>query len=543
MGLFKLSFNEINNDDLDDNYIMLSFNEEKKYNGDSLILNDIIAENTKSKLYNEYNIYSTIDNNKNNISYNGYEYLQNFKTIDYEKIYDNNDIIAYYVNTNTDNIFLSDLPFEIIKKYSILQTLPLIDNKIIGINEYQIFLFSKMDDTFNLLYIFYSNIFGNINYNRFLKLLTNYYSNTLNVNKILNIIEDNNILYHSYINIIDNTIELSTKQLNNIIAEDKNNNLIYIKNKTEEEEEYKLYRNNKLLLTKLLNPKLGYYDNDIFIVLGKYNNNNCLLFSNEVKDDNKTNYSIIHLLKNNQIKEPNIFIPINKDNMLKILYRTIENNESKYYYYIINNKFELLINNSEYKIIDGIIYFDKVNDNYIYSLFKIDNKIQIIKNNYIVFEFIYDNYEEYKKEIYYTIYGTVELIVKGDIATLKFKELIKSGTYEYNLITKTYIITISETEKYIVKINNKSIIINETSYIYYSNNTITYYNYSNNYYKLSYDIDLLNHINISCNKIIKEMYKSNVQSNILITTKDYLRYKVYNDINDNKKYVFKCKKE
>ena len=539
MGLFKLLLNEIEDDELDDVYITLTLKEEKTHNEESLTLYDIVSENTSSQLYNNYNIYTTIKPDKINKSYNGYDLDQTFKTIDYEKIYDmNNNLISYDVKTNTENIFINNLPYDLIKKYSILQTIPLINNKIIGINEYQILLFTQTSSNYNLIYIYNSNIFGNTSYNRYINIISNYYSNTELISKYVNIIEDNDKIYNSLITITnDNKIELSNKEENKIISIDKNNNFIYTTN-TLIENNYKLFRDGKILLNKLLNPQLGYYDNDIFMVLGEYNNNNCILFSNEIKNSlieneeviEQTDYSIIYL------SSPIIFIPIRKNNILQLIYKIIENNEEKYYSYTIDNKFELLLTNTTYTIINNKIKFDD------YVIQTQNNNIQILKNNYIILELSYNNYEEYKRYIYYTIYGTIELIIK-DKATLKVKNTINEGDYKYDITTNTYVIT-TGTEEYIIKITEDKILINGITYVYYSKNIITYKLYSNEEYNILYDIDIYNKINISCNKIIKEpMFKENIQSKILSQTKDKVRYKVYNDPNNNKKYVFKCKGE
>lgn len=537
MSLFKFNLFEEEDDNLD-NYILPIFTEEKRYDDTSFNLNNIVAENNISKLHSNYNVYTTIDNNKNNTSYNAYDNIQNFKTIDYGKIYENNNLIAFDVKTNIDNIFINNLPFEIIKKYSILHTLPLLDNKIIGLNEYQIFLFNKSssENNYDLIYIYYSNIFSNINYNRFLNLIINYFSNPNEIFKYVNILVDKQNYYYSSIDIVNNQIILNNLIENNIISQDKNNISIIKKNN-----DNKLFRENKFLLNKLLNPILGYYDNDIFMVLGDYNNEKSILFTNNVKssinNEEKTNYSIINLPY-----QPLLFIPINNDNILKIIYKYYDN-EYKYNYYIIDNKFELLINNTTFNIVNGYIEF--INDGNKYLIFIDNNNIQIRKDNIIVLNINYNNYEEYKKEIYYSIYGTVELIIK-DIATLKFQNKIIIGNYTYDVVNQTY--HIIGDENYIIKIKEKEIIINNNSYIYYSKNIINYKIYSNNNYIITYDTDLYNNINLSCNQIIKnensnQPFKQNTQSNILITTKDYVRYKVYNDINNNKKYVFKCKKE
>lgn len=531
MGLFKLNLFEEEDEELN-KYILPSFIEEKKYNGDSLILNNIVAENNNSKLHLNFNVYTTINNNLN-LSYNAYNDTQNFKTIDYGKIYQNGELIALDVKTNINNIFLiNNFPFELIKKFSLINILPLINNYFIALNEYQIFLFNS---SFNLIYIFYSNIFSNINYNRFMNLISNYSSQPNQINKYVNILVDKEKYFYSAIDIINDQIILNYKIQNNIIAQDKNNIFIFKK-----DNDNKLYRDNQILFNKLLNPVLGYYDNDIFMILGEYNNNNVILYSNEIKSSinniEKTNYANIHLPEN-----PILFIPINKNNILYIIYKYYDNNEEKYKSYTINNKFELLINNSTYHIINNNIEFNNDDNKYLINVD--NNNIEIRKNNLIVLSFIYNNYKEFKKYIYYSIYGNIELII-NDIAYLNYQNKNIKGEYEYDIIENKYIITKEgTTEKYIIEIKGNKIIINNISYNYYSNNIYTYKIYSNDFYKLSYDIDLFNHINISCNQIIKEPFKENTQSNILITTKDYLRYKIYYNNSSEKKYVFKCRKE
>src|SRR5574344_1681882 len=374
-----------------------------KYNKNDQLLDipatDIIAENTLTQINDikdnidssEFQhkqitnqIFTSYDSITNTlISFNGFNYYssdqQHFNTIKYGIISDNitddngNNIlkdIIYETTGTITNIFFNYLSYYLIKKYGLLHAEIINDgdNKqwIIANNSYQIFLIydNVIYDIVSISKFYYHkyslnlNIMSNISSNPEEVIYSLHYVD--NINKDNESIDLENI---TFFNIKDNKINFITDKTftntdnRNLLAFDTNGNIIY-----QYPDELGLNSCNidKSIDITLINnqQKINkvFMVNDLLFSIGNYSlsNDNQIIYGNKIKEN--MTYSVVKL---NHISD--LFIPLNDtlNNILKIIYRILIDNEIHYYSYVIDNKFELIIDNTTYTKEFNTITFNK----------------------------------------------------------------------------------------------------------------------------------------------------------------------------------------
>lgn len=554
----------------------------KNINGTNELLDipamDIIAENTLTQINDiKDNILSSEFQHKQItnqiftsynptsdtlISFNGFNYYssdkqqQHFNTIKYGIISDKllnaegneilNDII-YETTGSTTNIFFNYLSYDLIKKYGILHAEIInveygdnIKQWVIANNSYQIFLIcdNVIYDVVSISKFYYHKYSLNLN------IMSNIGSNPKEViyslHYIDNIKDDNNESFNleniSLFNIKDNKINFITDKTftntdnRNLLAFDTNGNIIY---------QYpdKLGLNScnidKSINITLINnqQKINkvFMVNDLLFSIGKYSlsNDNQIIYGNKIKET--MTYSVVKLNHN-----PDLFIPLNDsiNNILKVIYRTSIDKETDkeihYYSYVVDNKFELIIDNTTYTKELNTITFDKSDyDNQTitnYELIELNdtttNKVIIKSNNTNILELTPLSTTQSIVTIYDTTYGIIKLFTSNNKATLTVGYITITGDYDNNTIT-------SQTKKYILTEENNNLKVNDVIYPFIKKTIITNKSYSDDTFIISYSIDSNNKGSIRCNrKTTEQIINNNLQDNILQITKDKVRFRV-----------------
>lgn len=585
--------------------ILADIKHNKYVNGTNELLDvpatDIIAENTLTQI-NEIkdNIPSSefqhkqitnqiftsyIPTSNTLTSFNGFNYYssdkqqQHFNTIKYGIISDiitddkgNNNLkdIIYETTGSITNIFFNYLSYDLIKKYGILHAEIIANNDngsnnnnqwIIANNSYQIFLIcdNVIYDVVSISEFYYHkyslnlNIMSNISSNPKEVIYSLHYVDNKNVNNKSTDLE--NI---SFFNIKNNKINFITDKTftntdnRNLLAIDTNGNIIY---------QYpdKLGLNScnidKSINITLINnqQKINkvFMVNDLLFSIGNYllTNDYQIIYGNKIKET--MTYSVVKLNHN-----PDLFIPLNDsiNNILKVIYRTSIDKETDkeihYYSYVIDNKFELVIDNTTYTKELNTITFNKSDNNQAnYELIELNdtitNKVIIKSNNTNILELTPLSTTQSIVTIYDTTYGTIKLFTSNNKATLTVGYITITGDYEVdsvkNIITITSLID-SQTKKYILTEENNTLIVNESNYPFIKKTLITNKSYYDNTFIISYSIDSNNKGSIRCNrKTTEQIINNNLQDNILQITKDNVRFRV-NKETDNK-YKFNYQNE
>lgn len=499
------------------------------------------------------------------ISFNGFNYYssdeQHFNTIKYGIVSDiitddngNNNLndIIYETTGSITNIFFNYLSYDLIKKYGLLhaEIINIGDNKqwIIANNSYQIFLICDniIYDVISISKFYYHKYSLNLN------IMSNISSNPkeliYSLHYVDNIKKDNvsfDLENISFFNIKDNKINFITDKTftntdnKNLLALDINGNIIY--QYPNEKGLNSCDINNSINITLINNQQninKVFMVNDLLFSIGSYSSSNEIIYGNKIKEN--MTYSVIKLNHN-----PDLFIPWNEtNNILKIIYRTLINNEIHYYSYVIDNKFELIIDNTTYTKDSNTITFNKSEyDNQSitnYELIELNdnitNKVIIKSNNTNILELTPSNTTESLITIYDTTYGTIKLFTSNNKATLTIGYITIIGDYDSvnNTIT-------SQTEKYILTENNNNLFINEANYPFIKKTIITNKEFYNDTFIISYSIDTNNKGSIRCNrKTIEQIINNNLQDNILQITKDKVRFRVNKE---SDKYKFNYKNE
>ena len=534
-----------------------------KYNKNNQLLDipatDIIAENTLTQI-NEIKdnidssefqhkqitnqIFTSYDSITNTlISFNGFNYYssdqQHFNTIKYGIVSDNitddngNNIlkdIIYETTGTITNIFFNYLSYDLIKKYGLLHAEIINeDNKqwIIANNSYQIFLIydNVIYDVVSISKFYYHkyslnlNIMSNISSNPEEVIYSLHYVD--NINKDNESIDLENI---TFFNIKDNKINFITDKTftntdnRNLLAFDTNGNIIY---QYPDELGLKSCNIDKSIDITLINnqQKINkvFMINDLLFSIGSYSlsNDNQIIYGNKIKEN--MTYSVVKL---NHISD--LFIPLNDtlNNILKIIYRTLIDNEIHYYSYVIDNKFELIIDNTTYTKEFNTITFNKSPTNY--ELIEINGKVIIRSNDINILELTPLNTIESIITIYDTTYGTIKLFTSNNKATLTVGYITITGDYDSVNNTITSLIPdISQTKTYTLTENNNNLVVNESIYPFIKKTIITNKEFHNDTFIISYSIDSNNKGSIRCNrKTTEQIINNNLQDNILQITKD-----------------------
>ena len=362
-----------------------------------------------------------------------------------------------------------------------------------------------------------------------------------------NIKDDNNESFDleniSFFNIKDNKINFITDKTftntdnRNLLAFDTNGNIIY---------QYpdKLGLNNcninKSINITLINnqQKINkvFMVNDLLFSIGTYllSNNNQIIYGNKIKEN--MTYSVIKLNYN-----PDLFIPLNDsiNNILKVIYRSLSNDNTIHYYsYVVDNKFELIIDNTTYTKESNTITFNKSTINY--ELIEINDKVIIRSNDINILELTPLSTNQSIVTIYDTTYGTIKLFTSNNKATLTVGYITITGDYDTNNNTITSLIPdTSQTKKYILTEENNNLIVNDAIYPFIKKTIITNKSYYDDTFIISYSIDSNNKGSIRCNrKTTEQIINNNLQDNILQITKDKVRFRVNKESVDKYKFNY-----
>ena len=554
-----------------------------KYNKNNQLLDipatDIIAENSLTQINDikdnidssEFQhkqitnqIFTSYDSITNTlISFNGFNYYssdqQHFNTIKYGIISDNitddngnnilKDIIYETIGTIT-NIFFNYLSYDLIKKYGLLHAEIINDgdNKqwIIANNSYQIFLIydNVIYDVVSISKFYYHkyslnlNIMSNISSNPEEVIYSLHYVD--NINKDNESFDLENI---TFFNIKDNKINFITDKTftntdnRNLLAFDTNGNIIY---QYPDELGLKSCNIDKSIDITLINnqQKINkvFMVNDLLFSIGSYSlsNDNQIIYGNKIKEN--MTYSVVKL---NHISD--LFIPLNDtlNNILKIIYRTLIDNKIHYYSYVIDNKFELIIDNTTYTKEFNTITFNKSTTNY--ELIEINGKVIIRSNDVNILELTPLNTIESIITIYDTTYGTIKLFTSNNKATLTVGYITITGDYDSVNNTITSLIPdTSQTKTYTLTENNNNLVVNESIYPFIKKTIITNKEFHNDTFIISYSIDSNNKGSIRCNrKTTEQIINNNLQDNILQITKDIVRFRVNKETINKYKFNYK----
>ena len=562
--------------------LIIPFLTDIKYNKNDQLLDipatDIIAENTltqindikdnidssefqRKQITNQIFIsYDSITNTL--ISFNGFNYYssdqQHFNTIKYGIISDNitdengNNIlkdIIYETTGTITNIFFNYLSYDLIKKYGLLHAEIINgDNKqwIIANNSYQIFLIydNVIYDIVSISKFYYHkyslnlNIMSNISSNPEEVIYSLHYLD--NINKDNESFDLENI---TFFNIKDNKINFITDKTftntdnRNLLAFDTNGNIIY---QYPDELGLKSCNINKSIDITLINnqQKINkvFMVNDLLFSIGSYSlsNDNQIIYGNKIKEN--MTYSVVKL---NHISD--LFIPLNDtlNNILKIIYRTLIDNEIHYYSYVIDNKFELIIDNTTYTKEFNTITFNKSPTNY--ELIEINGKVIIRSNDINILELTPLNTIESIITLYDTTYGTIKLFTSNNKAILTVGYITITGDYDSVNNTITSLIPdTSQTKTYTLTENNNNLVVNESIYPFIKKTIITNKEFHNDTFIISYSIDSNNKGSIRCNrKTTEQIINNNLQDNILQITKDIVRFRVNKETINKYKFNYK----
>ena len=553
-----------------------------KYNKNDQLLDipatDIIAENTLTQINDikdnidssEFQhkqitnqIFTSYDSITNTlISFNGFNYYssdqQHFNTIKYGIVSDNitddngNNIlkdIIYETTGTTTNIFFNYLSYDLIKKYGLLHAEIINgDNKqwIIANNSYQIFLIydNIIYDIVSISKFYYHkyslnlNIMSNISSNPEEVIYSLHYVD--NINKDNESFDLENI---TFFNIKDNKINFITDKTftntdnRNLLAFDTNGNIIY---QYPDELGLKSCNIDKSIDITLINnqQKINkvFMVNDLLFSIGSYSlsNDNQIIYGNKIKEN--MTYSVIKLNHNSDL-----FIPLNDtlNNILKIIYRTLIDNKIHYYSYVIDNKFELIIDNTTYTKEFNTITFNKSPTNY--ELIEINGKVIIRSNDINILELTPLNTIESIITLYDTTYGTIKLFTSNNKATLTVGYITITGDYDSVNNTITSLIPdTSQTKTYTLTENNNNLVVNESIYPFIKKTIITNKEFHNDTFIISYSIDSNNKGSIRCNrKTTEQIINNNLQDNILQITKDIVRFRVNKETINKYKFNYK----
>lgn len=553
-----------------------------KYNKNDQLLDipatNIIAENTLTQINDIkdnidssefqhkqitnqiFTSYESITNTL--ISFNGFNYYssdqQHFNTIKYGIISDNitddngNNIlkdIIYETTGTITNIFFNYLSYDLIKKYGLLHAEIINgDNKqwIIANNSYQIFLIydNVIYDIVSISKFYYHkyslnlNIMSNISSNPEEIIYSLHYVD--NINKDNESFDLENI---TFFNIKDNKINFITDKTftntdnRNLLAFDTNGNIIY---QYPDELGLKSCNIDKSIDITLINnqQKINkvFMVNDLLFSIGSYSlsNDNQIIYGNKIKEN--MTYSVVKL---NHISD--LFIPLNDtlNNILKIIYRTLIDNEIHYYSYVIDNKFELIIDNTTYTKEFNTITFNKSPTNY--ELIEINGKVIIRSNDINILELTPLNTIESIITLYDTTYGTIKLFTSNNKATLTVGYITITGDYDSVNNTITSLIPdTSQTKTYTLTENNNNLVVNESIYPFIKKTIITNKEFHNDTFIISYSIDSNNKGSIRCNrKTTEQIINNNLQDNILQITKDIVRFRVNKETVNKYKFNYK----
>ena len=553
-----------------------------KYNKNDQLLDipatDIIAENTLTQINDIkdnidssefqhkqitnqiFTSYESITNTL--ISFNGFNYYssdqQHFNTIKYGIVSDNinddngNNIlkdIIYETTGTTTNIFFNYLSYDLIKKYGLLHAEIINgDNKqwIIANNSYQIFLIydNIIYDIVSISKFYYHkyslnlNIMSNISSNPEEVIYSLHYVD--NINKDNESFDLENI---TFFNIKDNKINFITDKTftntdnRNLLAFDTNGNIIY---QYPDELGLKSCNIDKSIDITLINnqQKINkvFMVNDLLFSIGSYSlsNDNQIIYGNKIKEN--MTYSVVKL---NHISD--LFIPLNDtlNNILKIIYRTLIDNKIHYYSYVIDNKFELIIDNTTYTKEFNTITFNKSPTNY--ELIEINGKVIIRSNDINILELTPLNTIESIITLYDTTYGTIKLFTSNNKATLTVGYITITGDYDSVNNTITSLIPdTSQTKTYTLTENNNNLVVNESIYPFIKKTIITNKEFHNDTFIISYSIDSNNKGSIRCNrKTTEQIINNNLQDNILQITKDIVRFRVNKETVNKYKFNYK----
>lgn len=557
-----------------------------KYNKNDQLLDipatDIIAENTLTQINDIkdnidssefqhkqitnqiFTSYESITNTL--ISFNGFNYYssdqQHFNTIKYGIVSDNitddngNNIlkdIIYETTGSITNIFFNYLSYDLIKKYGLLHA-EIINSKdgdnikqwIIANNSYQIFLIydNVIYDVVSISKFYYHKYSLNLN------IMSNISSNPEEViyslHYVDNINKDNesfNLENITFFNIKDNKINFITDKTftntdnRNLLAFDTNGNIIY---QYPDELGLKSCNIDKSIDITLINnqQKINkvFMVNDLLFSIGSYSlsNDNQIIYGNKIKEN--MTYSVVKL---NHISD--LFIPLNDtlNNILKIIYRTLIDNEIHYYSYVIDNKFELIIDNTTYTKEFNTITFNKSTTNY--ELIEINGKVIIRSNDINILELTPLNTIESIITIYDTTYGTIKLFTSNNKATLTVGYITITGDYDSVNNTITSLIPdTSQTKTYTLTENNNNLVVNESIYPFIKKTIITNKEFHDDTFIISYSIDSNNKGSIRCNrKTTEQIINNNLQDNILQITKDIVRFRVNKETINKYKFNYK----
>ena len=553
-----------------------------KYNKNDQLLDipatDIIAENTLTQINDikdnidssEFQhkqitnqIFTSYDSITNTlISFNGFNYYssdqQHFNTIKYGIISDNiiddngNNIlkdIIYETTGTITNIFFNYLSYDLIKKYGLLHAEIINgDNKqwIIANNSYQIFLIydNVIYDIVSISKFYYHkyslnlNIMSNISSNPEEVIYSLHYVD--NINKDNESIDLENI---TFFNIKDNKINFITDKTftntdnRNLLAFDTNGNIIY---QYPDELGLKSCNIDKSIDITLINnqQKINkvFMINDLLFSIGSYSlsNDNQIIYGNKIKEN--MTYSVVKLNHNSDL-----FIPLNDtlNNILKIIYRTLIDNKIHYYSYVIDNKFELIIDNTTYTKEFNTITFNKSTTNY--ELIEINGKVIIRSNDSNILELTPLNTIESIITLYDTTYGTIKLFTSNNKATLTVGYITITGDYDSVNNTITSLIPdTSQTKTYTLTENNNNLVVNESIYPFIKKMIITNKEFHDDTFIISYSIDSNNKGSIRCNrKTTEQIINNNLQDNILQITKDIVRFRVNKETINKYKFNYK----
>ena len=553
-----------------------------KYNKNDQLLDipatDIIAENSLTQINDikdnidssEFQhkqitnqIFTSYDSITNTlISFNGFNYYssdqQHFNTIKYGIVSDNitddngNNIlkdIIYETTGTITNIFFNYLSYDLIKKYGLLHAEIINgDNKqwIIANNSYQIFLIydNVIYDIVSISKFYYHkyslnlNIMSNISSNPEEVIYSLHYVD--NINKDNESIDLENI---TFFNIKDNKINFITDKTftntdnRNLLAFDTNGNIIY---QYPNELGLKSCNIDKSIDITLINnqQKINkvFMINDLLFSIGSYSlsNDNQIIYGNKIKEN--MTYSVVKLNHNSDL-----FIPLNDtlNNILKIIYRTLIDNKIHYYSYVIDNKFELIIDNTTYTKEFNTITFNKSPTNY--ELIEINGKVIIRSNDINILELTPLNTIESIITLYDTTYGTIKLFTSNNKATLTVGYITITGDYDSVNNTITSLIPdTSQTKTYTLTENNNNLVVNESIYPFIKKTIITNKEFHNDTFIISYSIDSNNKGSIRCNrKTTEQIINNNLQDNILQITKDIVRFRVNKETVNKYKFNYK----
>lgn len=562
--------------------LIIPFLTDIKYNKNDQLLDipatDIIAENTLTQINDIkdnidssefqhkqitnqiFTSYESITNTL--ISFNGFNYYssdqQHFNTIKHGIISDNitddngNNIlkdIIYETTGTITNIFFNYLFYDLIKKYGLLHAEIINgDNKqwIIANNSYQIFLIydNVIYDIVSISKFYYRkyslnlNIMSNISSNPEEVIYSLHYVD--NINKDNESFDLENI---TFFNIKDNKINFITDKTftntdnRNLLAFDTNGNIIY---QYPDELGLKSCNIDKSIDITLINnqQKINkvFMVNDLLFSIGSYSlsSDNQIIYGNKIKEN--MTYSVVKL---NHISD--LFIPLNDtlNNILKIIYRTLIDNEIHYYSYVIDNKFELIIDNTAYTKEFNTITFNKSTTNY--DLIEINGKVIIRSNDINILELTPLNTIESIITIYDTTYGTIKLFTSNNKATLTVGYITITGDYDSVNNTITSLIPdTSQTKTYTLTENNNNLVVNESIYPFIKKTIITNKEFHNDTFIISYSIDSNNKGSIRCNrKTTEQIINNNLQDNILQITKDIVRFRVNKETVNKYKFNYK----